>query len=98
MQAPLVWGLFCQAVFRAAHHRFLCSTWSPVSSSRPAVLQKPTRAGAVKVGRRPTLRRTPPLLGHTLTASSTTVPAWCGGGPRRPAWHSFGRNLADPEG
>jgi hypothetical protein len=26
----------------------------------------------------PTLRRTPPLPGHTLTASSTTVPAWCG--------------------
>src|SRR5258707_4635710 len=35
--------------------RFLCSIWNPVSSPRPAVLQKPTRAGAVKVGRRTNL-------------------------------------------
>jgi hypothetical protein len=35
--------------------RFLCSIWTPVSSPRPAVLQKPTRAGAVKVGRRTNL-------------------------------------------
>jgi hypothetical protein len=42
MQAPLVWGLFCQAVSERASFfldRFLCSTWSPVSSPRPAVLQ-----------------------------------------------------------
>ena len=58
---PLVWAFHCQAVserrslFLAFFYRFLCSIWNPVSSPRPAVLQEPTRAGAVKVGRRTNL-------------------------------------------
>ena len=49
--------------------RFLCSIWNPVSSSRPAVLQKPTRAGAVKVGRRTNLS-TPSALARPYLDSS----------------------------
>jgi hypothetical protein len=56
----LVWGFCCQAVSEAIFlscflGRFLCSTRDPVSPSRPAVLPKPARAGAVKVGRRTNL-------------------------------------------
>src|SRR5258705_986967 len=49
--------------------RFLCSIWNPVSSPRPAVLQKPTRAGAVKVGRRTTFPRPLPLARPYLDSS-----------------------------
>ena len=71
----LVWAFHCQAVFRAAISlscfldRFLCSIWNPVSSPRPAVLQKPTRAGAVKVGRRTNLS-TPSALARPYLDSS----------------------------
>src|ERR1700739_478391 len=44
---------------------FLCSIWNPVSSSRPAASQKPTRAGAVKVGRRTNLS-TPSARGQAI--------------------------------
>ncbi len=53
-------GLFLSSGLRAAHlfSSFLCSTWDPVSSPRPAALQRPARAEAVKAGRRssPTAR------------------------------------------
>src|SRR5258706_7595181 len=49
--------------------RFLCSIWNPVSSPRPALLQKPTRAGAVKVGRRTNLS-TPSALARPYLDSS----------------------------
>src|SRR6267154_3995243 len=54
--------------------RFLCSTWNPVSSPRPAVLQSRRAQELSRLAVAPTLRRTPPLPGHTLTASSTTAP------------------------
>jgi hypothetical protein len=49
--------------------RFLCSIWNPVSPPRPAVPQKPTRAGAVKVGRRTNLS-TPSTLARLYLDSS----------------------------
>src|ERR1700692_4792500 len=54
--------------------RFLCSTSSPVSSPRPAVLQSRRAQELSRLAVAPTLRRTPPLPGHALTASSTTAP------------------------
>jgi hypothetical protein len=64
MQAPLVWGLFCQAVFerRIFLDRFLCSAWSPRRA------QELSRLAVA-----PTLRHALVLPGHTLTASSTTA-------------------------
>ena len=53
--------------------RFLCSTWSPVSSPRPAVLQSRRAQELSRLAVAPTLRRTPALPAHTLTASSTTA-------------------------
>src|SRR5271165_5097609 len=53
--------------------QFLCSTWNPVSSLRPAVLQSRRAQELSRLAVAPTLRRTPPLPGHTLTASSTTA-------------------------
>jgi hypothetical protein len=51
--------------------RFLCSTWSSVSSPRPAVVQSRRAQELSRLA--DALRRTPPLPGHTLTASSTTA-------------------------
>jgi hypothetical protein len=52
----LVWGFFCQGVRQSGKsfvlRQFLCSISKPVSSSRPRALTS-SRAGAVKVGRRP---------------------------------------------
>ena len=53
--------------------QFLCSTWNPVSSPRPAVLQSRRAQELSRLAVAPTLRRTPALPGHTLTASSTTA-------------------------
>src|SRR5439155_18155414 len=51
--------------------RFLCSTWNPVSSPRPAVLQSQRAQELSRFAVAPILRHTPTLPGHTLTASST---------------------------
>ena len=53
--------------------QFLCSTWNPVSSPRPAGLQSRRAQELSRLAVAPTLRRTPALPGHTLTASSTTA-------------------------
>src|SRR5258706_2502885 len=44
--------------------RFLCSTWNPVSSPRPAVLQGRRAQELSRLAVAPTLRRTVPLPGH----------------------------------
>src|SRR5271167_287975 len=70
-------GLLLSSDFRAAISlscfldQFLCSTWNPVSSPRPAVLQSRRAQELSRLAVAPTLRRTPALPGHTLTASST---------------------------
>ena len=72
-------GLLLSSDFRAAISlscfldQFLCSTWNPVSSPRPAVLQSRRAQELSRLAVAPTLRRTPALPGHTLTASSTTA-------------------------
>src|SRR3974377_1025997 len=60
--SPPCMGPFLSSGFRAATFlscfldRFLCSTWCPVSSSRPAVLQsRRAQELSSKVGRRPNL-------------------------------------------
>jgi transposase-like protein len=74
---PALYGAFFVKRFRSGASffldRFLCSTWSPVSSPRPAVLQSRRAQELSRLAVAPTLRRTPPLPGHTLTASSTTT-------------------------
>src|SRR6266404_5692328 len=72
----LVWGLYCQAVSERRSlflARFLCSTWNPVSSPRPAVLQSRRAQELSRLAVAPTFPRALPLPGHTLTASSTTA-------------------------
>src|SRR5580700_475298 len=68
MQAPLVWGLFCQTGSgrRIFLDRFLCSTWNPVSSPRPAVLRSRRAQELSRLAVATTLRHTPPLPGHPL--------------------------------
>ena len=76
MQAPLVWGFSCQAVSERRIfllHRFLCSTWDPVSSPRPAALQSRRAQELSRLAVVPALRHAPTLAGHALTASSTTA-------------------------
>jgi len=53
--------------------QFLCSTWNPVSSPRPAVSQSRRAQELSRLAVAPTLRHTVALPGHTLTASSTTA-------------------------
>src|SRR5258706_4972532 len=68
MQAPL-YGVFIVKRFESGDlscflDRFLCSTWNPVSSPRPAVLQSRRAQELSRLAVAPTLRRTVPLPGH----------------------------------
>src|SRR5260370_827408 len=65
--APLAISLSCFL------HRFLCSTWNPVSSPRPAVLQSRRAQELSRLAVAPTFPRALPLPGHTLTALSTAA-------------------------
>ena len=72
-------GLLLSSGFRAAIFlscfldRFLCSTWNPVSSSRPAVLQSRRAQELSRLAVAPTFPRALRLPGHTLTAPSTAA-------------------------
>src|SRR5580700_6462130 len=87
-------GLLLSSDFRAAISlscfldQFLCSTWNPVSSPRPAVLQSRRAQELSRLAVAPTLRHAPPLPGHTLTAPSTTARLV------RSGWRSEGSSLS----
>src|SRR5258708_36973681 len=72
-------GSLLSSGFRAAIslscflHRFLCSTWNPVSSPRPAVLQSRRAQELSRLAVAPTFPRALDLPGHILTALSTAA-------------------------
>src|SRR5258707_3595360 len=74
----LVWAFHCQAVserrslFLAFLIGFFVRSGIHVSSPRPALLQRPTRAGAVKVGRRTNLS-TPSALARPYLDGSNNA-------------------------
>src|ERR1700675_4251689 len=70
-------GLLLSSGFRAAiflscfFDRFLCSTWGPVSSPRPAALQSRRAQELSRLAVAPAFPRALRLPGHTFTAPST---------------------------
>src|ERR1700686_3796567 len=76
--APTLYGVVVVKRFNSGDlscflDRFLCSTWNPVSSPRPAVLQSRRAQELSRLAVAPTFPHTLPLPGHTLTALSTAA-------------------------
>src|SRR2546430_7697287 len=72
---------FLLVTARPLQFEFLCSTWKPVSSSRPMVGPWPRVETRSRLAVALSVPQRPAFPGHALTASSTR-PGWAGSGRR----------------
>ena len=81
-KSPLYGAFFVSSGFRAAHLSFLIGFFVrpgvPFLRPDPQYCKGRRAQELSRLAVAPTLRRTPPLPGHALTASSTTARTWCG--------------------